>query len=129
FEQLVQVFDRRSAKLQHELESGHADGSGDGEAHAASAGLRPPGPRGCAAGFSRSLSPSNVVRSDRPMISSVITAGNDSVPLMLPAATALATARSISRCELMPTILRNLRMLRLKVSSSMAISWGLGGPA
>ena len=35
------------------------------------------------------------------------------------AATAFATACSISRCELTPTILRNLRMLRLSVSSSI----------
>src|ERR1700737_2615111 len=52
-----------------------------------------------------------------PAPSRVIFAGNDSVPVMAPAAAALATACSISRCELMPTVFKNLRMLRFRASS------------
>jgi hypothetical protein len=56
----------------------------------------------------------------RAGISSVIFAGMLSVPFSLPDSTAFWTACSISCWELTPTILRNLRMLRLNVSWSMA---------
>lgn len=65
------------------------------------------------------IMPSKVVTSLMLPTSSVTLAGNDSVPLMLPSAMALLTAFSISFWELTPTILRNFRMLMLKVSSSM----------
>src|SRR5438105_8077313 len=54
--------------------------------------------------------------------SNVTLAGKDSVPLSAPSAIFLATACSISCCDLMPTIFRNLRMLRLKVSSFISVS-------
>lgn len=47
---------------------------------------------------------------------------NDSVPVIAPAAAALVTACSISRCELMPADFRNLRMLRFSASSFIGIS-------
>src|SRR5262245_37957352 len=53
---------------------------------------------------------------------SVIVAGNASVPLIALDAMALAAACSISRCAFTPTILRNLRMLMLKVSWSTTAS-------
>src|SRR5260370_17234959 len=68
------------------------------------------------------ISPSNSTFSLNPATSSVTFAGNDSVPAMVPSARALATACSISRCELTPTIFKNLRMLRLKTSSFIDIS-------
>ena len=58
------------------------------------------------------MSPSKVTLNLSAGISSVMVAASVSVP-----ATAFATACSISRCELTPTMLRNLRMLRLSVSS------------
>src|SRR5678815_1441762 len=68
------------------------------------------------------ISPSNWTLRARPATSSVTRAGNDSVPAIVRAAIALSTACSISRCELTPTILRNLRMLKLKVSWSIGAS-------
>src|SRR6266581_2966509 len=52
-----------------------------------------------------------------------ILAGSFSLPLRRPAATASRTAFSISRCEVMPTFLRNPRRLLLKVSSFMVGSF------
>src|SRR5215831_20284293 len=49
--------------------------------------------------------------------------GNFSLPLSLPSAKAWRTAFSISRCALTPSILRNLRMLPLKMSSFMIASF------
>ena len=60
------------------------------------------------------ISPSKLTLIRRPATTSVTLAGNVSLPLIVPSAIPLATACSISRCELMPTIFRNLRMLRLK---------------
>src|SRR3954467_9913248 len=54
---------------------------------------------------------------------STIFAGSFSLPLSLPDATASRTAFSISRCEVMPTFLRNPRRLALKTSSFMRASW------
>jgi len=54
----------------------------------------------------------------------VITAGSDAPSVMERAARAAATACSISCCDLTPTVFRNLRMLRLKVSSFMGLSRG-----
>src|SRR4029079_5006529 len=53
---------------------------------------------------------------------STIFAGSFSLPLSLPASIASRTAFSISRCEVMPTFLRNLRRLALKTSSFMMAS-------
>src|SRR5262245_47998226 len=47
----------------------------------------------------------------------VIVAGNTSLPLSLPSATAFWTALSIASCEFTPTVFRNLRMLMLSASS------------
>src|SRR4029079_12908185 len=51
-----------------------------------------------------------------------------SLPLRRPEATASRTAFSISRCEVMPTFLRNLRRLVLNMSSFMmaSLSWPAG---
>ena len=57
-----------------------------------------------------------------PPTVSTIFAGSFSLPLSLPAAIASRTAFSISRCEVMPTFLRNLRRLVLKTSSFMRAS-------
>src|SRR5713226_2717886 len=51
-----------------------------------------------------------------------ILAGSFSLPLRRPAAIASRTAYSISRCEVMPTFLRNPRRLVLKTSSFMMVS-------
>src|ERR1700724_841126 len=51
-----------------------------------------------------------------------ILAGSFSWPLRRPLASASRTAFSISRCEVMPTFLRNLRRLALKTSSFMMAS-------
>src|ERR1700733_9303014 len=67
------------------------------------------------------MSPLNLTFTLSPATSSVMVAGNDSVPLMAPVSVALATACSISRCELMPTIFSNLRMLRFSASSFIGI--------
>src|SRR5436190_5118411 len=53
-------------------------------------------------------------------ISSVHLAASVSLPCSLPLIIAFCTACSISRCELTPTIFRNLRILRLKVSWSIS---------
>src|SRR3954469_4379335 len=60
-----------------------------------------------------------------PPTVSTILAGSFSVPIRRPPATASRTAFSISRCEVMPTFLRNLRRLVLKMSSFMmaSLSW------
>src|SRR4249919_3805871 len=55
-----------------------------------------------------------------------IFAGSFSLPLSLPDATASRTAFSISRCEVMPTFLRNPRRLVLKTSSFIAVSSSRG---
>src|SRR5687767_12269269 len=68
------------------------------------------------------ISPSMLTLRFSPAISTVALAGKDSLPLINPSSRALATARSISRWELMPTILRNLRILRFKVSSFIGLS-------
>src|SRR3981081_255021 len=67
---------------------------------------------------------SSVTSCERPMPPTVrtILAGSFSLPLRRPAATASRTAFSISRCEVMPTFLRNPRRLALKTSSFMAVS-------
>src|SRR6478672_2407796 len=57
-----------------------------------------------------------------PPTVSVILAGSASLPLSLPLATAARTAFSISRCEVTPTVLRNLRTLVLSTSSFMRLS-------
>src|SRR6202000_2826204 len=49
-------------------------------------------------------------------------AGKASLPLSLPPLTAARTACSISRCEVMPTFLRNLRTLTFSASSFMIAS-------
>src|SRR6516225_3938093 len=51
-----------------------------------------------------------------------IWAGSFSWPFRRPAASASRTAFSISRCEVMPTFLRNLRRLALKTSSFIKAS-------
>src|SRR6266571_278954 len=51
-----------------------------------------------------------------------ILAGSLSLPLRRPSVTASRTAFSISRCEVMPTFLRNPRRLVLNTSSFMSIS-------
>src|SRR3954463_1925879 len=53
---------------------------------------------------------------------STIFAGSFSLPLSLPASIASRTALSISRCDVMPTFLRNPRRLALKTSSFMSAS-------
>src|ERR1700736_794561 len=63
------------------------------------------------------MSPANSTFTLSPATSRVILAGKDSVPEMVFAATALATACSISRWELMPTAFRNFRILKFRVSS------------
>src|SRR5215813_4050376 len=75
--------------------------------------------------LSHSSSTSPLTSCDRPMPPSVIVpvAGNFSLPLSLPSAKAWRTAFSISRCALTPSILRNLRMLPLKMSSFMIASF------
>src|ERR1035437_7735091 len=72
------------------------------------------------------MSPLNSTCTLRPPTSRVIFAGNDSVPVIAPTAAALATACSISRCELMPTDFRNLRMLKFSASSFIGISQFIG---
>src|SRR5712691_11453563 len=58
-----------------------------------------------------------------PLTVRTILAGSFSLPLRRPASSASRTAFSISRCEVMPTFLRNLRRLALKTSSFMRASW------
>src|SRR5579863_4414186 len=65
------------------------------------------------------MSPLNSTCTASPEISSVILAGKDSVPAMVFAAMAFATACSVSRCELMPTAFKNLRILKFRVCSSI----------
>src|SRR4051812_31500714 len=67
------------------------------------------------------ISPSNGTLRPSSGISSIMRGWSVSSPFSLPASSALPTACSISRCELTPTILRNLRMPRLNVS------WSMGG--
>src|SRR5580704_12292819 len=71
---------------------------------------------------SSSMAPS--ISTDRLMPSTVRTtlAGKASLPLSLPPLTAARTACSISRCEVMPTFLRNLRTLTFSASSFMIAS-------
>src|ERR1700730_13070987 len=71
---------------------------------------------------SSSMAPS--ISTDRLMPSTVRTtlAGKASLPLSLPPLTAARTACSISRCEVMPTFLRNLRTLTFSTSSFMFAS-------
>src|SRR5579864_4168080 len=64
--------------------------------------------------------PSNEIWMLSPETTSVMCAGKLSVPLIVPSSMPCRTARSMSRCEPMPTTFRNLRMLRLNVSSFMA---------
>src|SRR5579864_8755740 len=73
------------------------------------------------------MSPVNTTFNLSPAISNVILAGNDSVPVMAPPAAASATACSIARCEPMPTIFKNFRMLRFSASSFIRDSrFGIG---
>src|SRR5580692_11030625 len=58
------------------------------------------------------------VRLTPPRVRTIL-AGSFSLPLRRPLATASRTAFSISRCEVMPTFLRNPRRLVLKTSSFM----------
>src|SRR5580700_10454376 len=73
------------------------------------------------------MSPLNSTFNLRPATSSRIFAGNASVPVIARAARALATACSISRCELIPTFFRNLRMLKFRASSFIEVSQCLRG--
>src|SRR3954471_22241883 len=66
------------------------------------------------------------VRLPPPSVSTTF-AGSFSWPLRRPASSASRTAFSISRCEVMPTFLRNPRRLVLKTSSFMMASWSRPG--
>src|SRR5690242_21640756 len=74
------------------------------------------------AAYSNSIAPSISTASPTAPIASDTFAGSASCPLSLPLASAARTAFSISRCEVMPTFLRNLRMLTLNTSSFMIAS-------
>src|SRR5258708_4557155 len=75
------------------------------------------GPWPTSRSYSSLIKSSNSTFSLTSGTSNVTFAGKDSVPAMAPLAMALATACSISRWEFTPTIFKNLRTLRLKVSS------------
>src|SRR5215470_15260616 len=75
-----------------------------------------------------STSPSTSKCKSTPPIVNAALAGSASSPLILPLATASRTARSISRCAVTPTFLRNFRTLVLRMSSFMVASlrsWSL----
>src|SRR3546814_13574539 len=65
------------------------------------------------------MSPAVSTYSSTLPIVSVTRAGSLSFPDSLPSAMASRIAPSISRCEVTPTFLRNLRTLMLKTSSSI----------
>src|SRR5690554_3829336 len=66
------------------------------------------------------------VRSSAAMVSTIRT-GRGVLPLSLPLAAASRTAFSISRCDVTPTSLRNLRIDVLRASSFMVLFSGLAG--
>src|SRR5437879_4165497 len=80
------------------------------------------GQRNAASTYPSSISSlTSWVRLTPPTVRTIL-AGSFSLPLRRPASIASRTAFSISRCEVMPTFLRNLRRLALKTSSFMMTS-------
>src|SRR5216684_1332950 len=71
---------------------------------------------------SSSISPSICSKSSMPPTCSRIVAGSFWLGLSAPRAAASRTAFSISRCEVMPTFLRNFRTLAFNASSFMIVS-------